>query len=371
MIAGWWVFVTLPGGAGATNALFHGNVFGLFGLVLPGIALLMVRAAVRGATTRARFGESRIVLDRFPMITGGVNSGQLLIQNDVASPSFWKFTIECETTRGSGEDEYTTTIFEAAVAHEGTVAHEGSEPAGEFGRTAVPFEFRLPANARPTEVDEPGVKWTLTVTGTIGDTEFKETFVMPVFETADSDPKFMESSASQPDREYPTDTDEELLKNGLLIREAIDGSLTVIAPARRNRGMKIILGIFCLMWDGICFVIFVQQAPLLFQIAFPACGAMITLAWIDLLLRSSRFHVDSQEFTWRNGWPLISREKRVAASDVRSVEPTASVTSGNTQYYKITVSFVSGEKASVLSLIRGKAAGDLLCSRIQGVLTRA
>jgi hypothetical protein len=98
---------------------------------------------------------------------------------------------------------------------------------------------------------------------------------------------------------------------------------------------------------------------------------MITFWWIDLLLRSSRVHVDSHDFAWRNGWPLISRENRVVASEVRSVEPTASVTSENTQYYKITVSFRSGTKASVLSLIRGKAAADSLVSRIQGVLPDA
>ncbi len=106
LTAGWWVIVTVPGGIGATNALFHGNVFGLFGLVLPGMSLLIVRAALRGRIRRARFGESRIELDRFPMFTGGVNSGRLLVENDVASPSSWKFTLECEVTRGSGEDSY-------------------------------------------------------------------------------------------------------------------------------------------------------------------------------------------------------------------------------------------------------------------------
>lgn len=364
LIAGWWVLATLPGGIGATNALFHGNGYGLFGLVLPGIALLIVRASVRGAAKRSRFGESRIELDRFPMITGGVNSGRLLIQNDVAPPTFWKFRLACDVTRGSGEDSHTTTVFDAAVAH------EGSEPGGEWGRTAVPFEFRLPANARQSDMEGSKVAWTLTVTGTVGDAEYEDEFLMPVFETEDSDPGFMESSESQPDSRYARDGDAELLRNGLLIREAVDGSLTVIAPARRNRPMKIALGIFCLFWDGLCFVILVQRAPLLFRIAFPACGAAITLVWIDLLMRSSRFQVDSHKFAWRNGWPLVSREKRVPVSDIRKVEAVTSVTSGNSQFYKIRICLESGENATVLSLIQGKAAADTLVSRIQKVLAR-
>ena len=361
--AGWWVFVTVPGGIGATNALFHGNIFGLFGLVLPGLSLLIVRAAVRGRIRRARFGESRIELDRFPMFTGGVNGGRLLIQNNVASPSSWKFQLECEVTRGSGEDSYKTTIFEAAVAY------EGCEPGEGWGGAAVPFEFQLPANARQTDLEDSSVEWKLTVTGTTGDARYEAGFEMPVFETKDSNPKFMTSSESQPDDRYPADSDEELLKNGLLIREAIDGGLTVIAPARRNIPVKIVLGLFCLIWDGICVLIWLQEAPWLFRIAFPAAGAIITLVWIDLLLRSSRFHVDSHEFSWRNGWPLLAREQRVEASEVTSVEAKTSMQSGNTQYYKIVVSFRSRKPAKVLSLIRGKSAADSLVSRIQGILT--
>ena len=169
----------------------------------------------------------------------------------------------------------------------------------------------------------------------------------------------MTSSESQPDNRYPADPDEELLKNGLLIRIAIDGGLTVIAPARRNLPVKIVLGLFCLIWDGICVLIWLQEAPWLFRIAFPAAGAIITLVWVDLLLRSSRFHVDSYEFSWRNGWPpLLAREQRVEASEVTSVDARTSMQSGNTQYYKIVVGFRSRKKATVLSLIRGRSAAD-------------
>ena len=153
----------------------------------------------------------------------------------------------------------------------------------------------------------------------------------------DSNPKFITFSESQPDNRYPADSQEELLKNGLLIREAIDGGLTVIAPARRNLPVKIVLGLFCLIWDGISVLIWLQDALWLFRIGFPACGVLITLVWSDLLLRSSRFHVDSHEFTWRNGWPLLAREQRVEVSEVTLVEAGTSMQSGNTQYYKIVI----------------------------------
>ena len=130
-----------------------------------------------GRIRRARLGESRIELDRFPMFTGGVNSGRLLVKNDVASPSSWKFTLECEVTRGSGEDSYKTTIFEAAVAH------EGSEPGEGWGRTTVPFEFQIPSNAQATDIEDSRVAWKLAVAGTTEDARYEAEFEVPVFET--------------------------------------------------------------------------------------------------------------------------------------------------------------------------------------------
>ena len=135
--------------------------------------------------------------------------------------------------------------------------------------------------------------------------------------------------------------------------------------------MKIVLGLFCLIWDGISVLIWLQDALWPFRIGFPACGVLITLVWSDLLLRSSRFHVDSHEFTWRNGWPLLAREQRVEVSEVTLVEARTSMQSGNTQYYKIVVGFRSQKEGTVLSLIRGKSAADTLVSQIQGSLTEA
>jgi len=175
---------------------------------------------------------------------------------------------------------------------------------------------------------------------------------VPIFETKDSNPKFMTFSESQPENRYPADSEEELLKNGLLIREAIDGGLTVIAPARRNLPVKIVLGLFCLIWDGISVLIWLQDALWLFRIGFPACGVLITLVWSDLLLRSSRFHVDSHEFTWRNGWPLLAREQRVEVSEVTLVEARTSMQSGNTQYYNIDYNIVITISSSAFGLKR-------------------
>jgi hypothetical protein len=60
--------------------------------------------------------------------------------------------------------------------------------------------------------------------------------------------------------------------------------------------------------------------------------------------------------------------RRPKSDSVSSVN-TPRMRTGST--HKITVSFRSGTKASVLSLIRGKAAADSLVSRIQGVLPDA
>jgi hypothetical protein len=362
VIAVWWIFVTTPGGLGAVHAISQGNLRGIFGLILPGCSLLILRSAVRSSLHRRRFGESRLRLNRFPAITGGTMAGEVLVEKELPRHAIWKLTLTCETRQQKGDDEKHSKAFSE------TVSVEMADSSSSWGSSAIPFEFEIPYNSPQSDTDGPVfVEWELDVAGTGGEVAYSNNFLIPVFETEESTPEVV-SRGPDTATDFPTSADDALIRARLLIQDHINGSVTVVAPARRYLSSIISLAIFCLIWDSITVLLFLQNGPFFFRLAFGGVAVAITWALVDLLLRSARFHLDSDSLTFRNGWPLTSRERRLLLSDIQKVSTKPGMTSNGTQYFTVTVSLRTGKPLTIISMIRGEEAADTIVGRIREAL---
>lgn len=368
----YWMAVTLPGGLGAFNDLTNGNGWGLFGLIMPGLSLLMVRGAYKARRRRRVYGESRVALDRFPAITGGVMTGNLLIEHDVDPLAVWQFNLTCVKTIGSGEDQETDTICE--LAHS-TSETERSE---DWGRSAVPFEFTIPFSARQTETDgNVQVEWKLEVHSERTATAFKEEFAIPVFRTEESSDDFKDEQQLARQRSHDEKRLDDLQPDGplmqarLKVREQPDGTMTIIAPAARYKGLLLSFGIFILVWDSACAGMWcADDIPIAFPIIFSLLGALVTWAWLDLLLRSSHLEIEHDAITFRSGWPGLGRTHRVPLDEIQDVNVTSNMSVNQTQFPNVTVELKSGKKLTIISQIRGRPAAERVMERILEALTR-
>lgn len=370
-LAGYWLTAALPGGIGAVNAIAQGNVLSVFGLIIPGIAFLITRSAIRAELRRQMFGESRVHLDRFPAITGGQMSGVLRIENDVDPRAIWHLTLTCTTTTGSGEDSTEDTAFESSQTIEGTQHSTG------WGQSEVPFEFVIPYTAPQTDLEgNSQAVWKLTVKSDGTEREYSDKFTLPVFRTSESSRKFrseQDSARDQSRLEKRLDNvfpDKALTDARLQIREQANGTVTVIAPPARYIKVAAVMGGFVLFWDAICLVLWNVDAPMLFPIAFSLGGLLITYWWLGILLQSTSLEIGTHEITFRNGWPGTAREYCVPIDDIRDVSISSNMSVGNTQYPNVRIHLSSGEQMTVMSLIRSRAAADRLVERIMEALVR-
>lgn len=374
-LAVYWVIVTLPGGLGALNAIAGGSLLSVFGLIMPGAAVLIARAAVRAHLRRNVFGASRVQLDRFPAITGGVMSGTLLIENDADPLAIWNLKLECERASGSGDDRETDTVCELSESVEGTGRSD------DWGQSAVPFEFNIPYSAPQTNLDgSVEIEWKLSIRSERTETEFCEEFKIPVFKTEESSRKF---KAEKPQRDGSADEafhdrrlddlqpDGPLMAARLRVREQTDGTVTVIAPVGRYLKAILAMAMFVVIWDGACVVLWnIDEIPLLFPIGFSFFGVLLSYCWLDLLLRNSHVEIGTEAITFRNGWPGLAREHRVLLADINDVTVTSNMSIGTTAFPNVLIHTSAEKPMTVMSLIRGRAGADRLMERILEAVTR-
>ena len=370
-LAAYWVIVALPGGIGAVNAIAHGRVMSVFGLIIPVIAFLIARSARRKHRRRKLYGESRVQLDRFPAITGGLMSGTLLLENDVDPRAVWRLHLQCKTHTGSGEDSH------EHVACEIDQTVERTERSNDWGRSAIPFEFVIPYTAPQTDLNGSSkVEWKLSIRGEEMETEYNDEFVLPVFQTKESSRKFKRDKEVEAERARVDERLDEVFPDAALtdarlrIREQSDGTLTVIAPAARYMKPVVCLGLFVVFWDSICVLLWNIDAPILFPIVFSLGGLLVTYCWVDLLLSSARVEIGPETITFRHGWPGLAREHRVERGDIKDVTVTSNMSIGSTQYPNVKIHVASGKPMTVMSLIRGRPAADRLAERILEALVR-
>lgn len=375
LLAIYWNVVVLPGGVGAVNSIAHGNLLSILGLILPGLAFLIARAAWRERRRFRIFGQSRVQLDRFPMITGGKTSGRVLLEKDVDPLAVWQLTLKGEmATQASGDDDSTDidVVFELHQTCEGAARSE------DWGRSSVPFEFELPYAVPQSSTAEGHISfaWKLIVKSERTEVVFDAEFPIPVFRTDESSSEFKDRDAdhaAEGDRDArrldELNPDGPLMEARLQIREHGDGAVTVIAPTARYRKVVVTLAAFAIFWDGICVALWDTDAPILFPIVFSLSGVFLTYCWFDILLNSSRVEIGNDTLTFRNGWPGLARERSISLDDIRDVDVTSNMSVGSTQFPNVRIKTASGAKHTVMKLIRGRPAADRMAERILEAVT--
>ena len=362
-LAGYWIVVALPGFVGAVNAIAHGSLLACFGLIIPGLTFWIARSAYRDFRRQRVYGRRRIVLDRFPFITGGRTSGHVQIENGANPSAHWRLKLQCRRKRGSGENSSTDYPFEASLLI------EESTTAKEWGRTAIPFEFSIPSTAPPTgEVSRLKVDWKLTLESSRLDPPLTDEFVVPVYRTDESVSNFVDEHAEKRARDedlldevYP---DTELLQANLRVQRQPDGRTVIDAPLGRDLKAILSLGLFVVIWMAGCAVVWNLDAPKLFPIFGGLCGLGLGRLWLDLLLNTSTLEIDQDAITFRTGWAGRGETRSISLEDVRNVKARGAMSAGETSYPNIVVHLDSGEQVTVMRLIRGQPAGDRIVEMI-------
>jgi len=150
-----------------------GGIFGLFG-VMAGVS------AVYWSFQAAKYGTPRLAMAEMPAVPGRMLRAIVLCRRHVDAAGAFKVTLKCTRTTGSGEDSKSETLYEKSV-------EVAKDLATERGGTAIPVEMLIPEDlpATTAPLEDPSIRWKLSVQAATPGVNFQAEFGLPVFSVGD------------------------------------------------------------------------------------------------------------------------------------------------------------------------------------------
>ena len=191
----WFV---LPG-----EIIDKGNRMALLGLFFPAVGLTFVGWATLCILRWRKFGQSVLRMASVPGVIGGRLAGVIQTSAKVRPEDGFHLLLRCVRRVTTGGGEHRSTSDTILWEDERIVTRELLEDQAEL--SAIPVEFPIPYDCRPSDERNPDDQtlWRLTTMAAVPGMDYAATFTVPVFKTADSDPKFVPDRGATDDWSPP------------------------------------------------------------------------------------------------------------------------------------------------------------------------
>ena len=355
------------------------NKLALLGLMFPVIGLGLLVWAVRATLRWRKFGASVFEMSALPGVIGGRLRGRIQTALQSLPESGFEIKLSCvrrinreRTTGGTGNRNTTEKIL---WQEERTI-----DPAA-LGRgyrgVSAPVEFVIPYDCEPADESDPDnrVIWRLESSADVPGVDFKCSFELPVFKTADSSPETIEQEAGwgfkPPSLAF--DPSEATVRVG----PSASGGTEFYYRAARNVGSAVALTVFLVIWAGAVWLQFYMGFPLLFPIVFGAFGVLLFLAAVDLWFSHTRVVIESGKVKITRSTLGFSSTKEIAISEIDQVklnigmQQSQTATQSARAYYDIEIHPKSGKKFKAGRNIRNKREAEWLVDQMRRrIMTR-
>ncbi len=340
-------------------------------LILPLLLVWGVPAwfALRHLRQQLVAGEIIFKPETWPISQSAGLRGQVMFSRPFSLRNPIEITISCakETVRktSDGDSKQSEPLWSS------TEVIDAGRATCDLSGTRLPLSIALPRDAPDATLDDEGGNyvWKLKVHSKVP--RISASFDLPVFETAVEH----EVASLMPDTDVPVSlhqaADDNLEENlrvaGLQVSFTPDGMpQRLVCPPRRHRNLIRFLVIFDLIWTGACIFLLKSDAPTLFPVVWGVSSMAIWLFIFSLVLgrQSATFTRDGVEIEsemkglWR-------RRKFHARNTLLYFTCATNMSSGNTSYYTVKLTAMSGLKGKVADAIASSATAEALVRRLE------
>jgi hypothetical protein len=154
-------------------------------------------------------------------------------------------------------------------------------------------------------------------------------------------------------------------KSQIRVALAADGSTEVFFPAFRNPAVALAVLGFLVLWIGLTIVIFRDNAPLIFKIAWPLSDVLNGIWVLSLLFGSTSAHARNGEITIVSrllGIPI--RQRHLELSQINDIRSGSGMYAGNTVYRRIQIHRAGNDIVSFGDGIPDSIEADWIASTI-------
>ncbi len=375
---GFALFVSLIS-AGVAAAILKelgaGNRLAALGLVFPAVGLGLLANATVKTWRRLKYGVSRFEMASVPGSPGGRLSGAIRTGFDLSPEDGFSLRLTCASRTSSGSGKNRSVRENILWRDERTMnrALPGPDPAGG----SIPVYFEIPADARPTTLDDPDdrVLWTLDADCRVPGLDYHAEFEVPVFPTGDPAPA-AGAAPADPMAEYlaPEQPYRPRSDSPIQLRPSAGGGIEIDFPAARNPGAAFSMSAFLLLWCGAIWLQVHLRAPLIFPIIFGLFGLLLLWIALDLWLGTCRVVIEAGEVRVRLGLLGLGPTRIFPCSEIQQVVLRINMQSGGrsgTPYYDIALVRRNGRRIAAGQHLRDKREAEWLAAQIRERLAAA
>jgi len=370
----WTIFVvgaTAPSIiASAVDDRPDAHVWHRLGWIHRGLVVAAMVATVVLFARRAKYGRSRLFLDGGLAVPGEVVSGLITVARHARSLVRVVEHFYCQQegkTFVSGDE---TEAPPKVILWERSCVLEGPGLLDATNRGVLPVRFRLPESVNETQMTDEGlavIRWFLDVKGKADGLDYFEKFEVPVFrvltaKTSDSDPE-EKKLASESD---VSQSDQTLLASGVIV-ERFPPDTVAFTRSRKNALTAAVATTFFFLpvFAGGGIALHWVGAPVAFPIIFCVVATVAVLAAWSHWLDKQRIELNEQELFIIRRFIGPERLRRIALSDVATVEINQIGYSGRHALFELLLKSTSGERTVLLQPLKGRQAAEIIAGEIR------
>ena len=350
------------------------NKLALLGLMFPVIGVGLFVWAVRATLRWRKFGASTFEMAAVPGVIGGRLRGRIQTTLRSVPASGFELKLSCvrlinrERSTGETGTGNRSTTEKILWQEEQTIDPALLGPG--YRGTSVPVEFVIPYECEPADDSDPSnrVIWRLESSADVPGVDFRCTFELPVFKTADSSPEKIEREGGgfkSPSRTF--DPSEATVRVG----PSASGGTEFYYRAARDVGAAAALTVFLLIWAGVVWLQFYMEFPVVFPLVFGAFGVLLFLGAVDLWFSTTRVVIESGKVKIRRSTLGFSSTKEIAISEIDQVkldigmQQSQTATQSAKAYYDIEIHRKFGKKAKAGRHIKNKREAEWIVEQMR------
>ncbi|MDQ5977458.1 MAG: hypothetical protein QG602_430 [Verrucomicrobiota bacterium] len=301
-----------------------------FVFLFPVVGLLLLWAAIYQTMRARKYGRARFVPSSLPGVIGGYLGGVIEVPANVTPEADARIALKCirREVRGSGKNR---SVRENVLWEREELIARDKWAAGAGG-TRIPVLFYIPAGQPQTDASDRNneIIWRLSASAATVGVDFATGFKVPVFATGET--------AAPPEAGAP------VLEEYTPV--TLDASALAACGVRREGdtfhfntghlpGTRLMTALLMLGFAGL-FAWFVKAAvpvPVWFFTLFFA--AIIALFAFDVWFARFELRIEVGDVVVTQPRPWGTKVTRVPRTEVAAVRPEKSMSSGESQYYRL------------------------------------
>lgn len=330
-----------------------------------GIGVVLLAGAAYRSLQQHKFGKSVCTIDKLPVEPGQTLSGTIEHRGSEVPEAGYRVRLACinRVITGAGRNRSTTdtVLWDTEQRISGGVA--APSPEG----MSIPFSFDIPDDQPATDSRNrtDSILWQLQATAELPGIDYKATFDLPVFATAER--------VAAHDAARREEVARHALPSGSRVSETPlpGGGVELRVRSPRKVSSLAVAFVIAVIWFGAIALMWTTGAPGFFDVVFSLFGLLILGMAIDFFAGSWSVTADRAALQARHAiFGVGVRSKSLDAGEIAAIEPKVGGHVGHRPFFDVEARLTNGSKRTLVRYLEDRSDAEAVAAKLWSALGR-